>query len=297
MDGNAKEYPNVVSVVNLKGGVGKTTLCVNLSYGLTYFLNKKVLLIDLDPQANATQYLLSQRTYKQLYLSEYQRKLTVLEVFDEFNIADRQEQRPYLSEPGRFLQRVFKAKGGYLDLLASKLDLSLQAFEVSQLPKYDQIRWFIESVSSEYDLVLIDCPPTISKMLISAIESSQFLLIPVKPDFLSTIGLPLLHRVITRTYPQYVKRAEWLGEIRPLGLIFTMVDKRLTMTRDSISDVNKEARRIRYPVFDNLISNSTKFTWSSKLTLPIFRTQPKSRYALEIFNIVNEFDKRLERLI
>nr|WP_324291553.1 ParA family protein [Corallococcus sp. BB11-1] len=74
-----QQYPRVTSVVNLKGGVGKTTLCVNLAYGLAYFKDKRTLLIDLDPQANATQYLISQHTYQKLYLSEPPPKSTIVE--------------------------------------------------------------------------------------------------------------------------------------------------------------------------------------------------------------------------
>ena len=287
-------YPQVVTVVNLKGGVGKTTLCVNLAYGLAYFLGKKVLLIDLDPQANATQYLLSQKTYKKLYLTEDPAKKTIVELYDEFNIADRSEERKKLKDPGIFLQRIYKAERGYLDLLASKLELGLHAFEVSHLPKYDQVRWFIESVTSSYEIVLIDCPPTVSSMLMAGLEAAQYILVPIKPDFLSTIGLPLLNRTISKTYPKYIKRAGWLGQLKMLGLVYAMVDRRLIMTRDSMGDVKKEAENFGYPIFDNMISLSTKFTWSSKVTLPIFRSEPSSRYAREIENIVDEFSEKLE---
>lgn len=294
MEQGIANYPQAVTVVNLKGGVGKTTLCVNLAYGLAFFLEKKVLIIDLDPQANATQYLLSQQAYKKLYLSDQASKKTIMEVYDEFNIADRADERLRLAEPEKFLQRIYKGESGYLDLLASKLELGLRAFEVGALPKYDQVRWFIENVASFYEMVLIDCPPTVSSMLIAGLEAAQSILVPIKPDFLSTIGLPLLHRTITRTYPKYIKRAKWLGELRMLGLVYTMVDHRLRMTQHSMKEVEEEAKKFRYPVFNNMISYSTKFTWSSQMTLPIFRSEPSSRYAREIENLVVEFSARVE---
>ena len=291
-----ENYPEVVSVVNLKGGVGKTTLCVNLAYGLAYFLNKRVLLIDLDPQANATQYLISEGTYRKIYLSGGASKKTILEVYDEFNIANRKTEISPIKDSDKFIQRIFKGSHGYLDLLASKLELSLLAFSSQTLPQYDQVRWFIQSVGHNYDIVLIDCPPTVSSMLLSGFEAAHSVLVPMKPDFLSTIGLPLLHTVMTKMYTKYVNRAEWMNEISMLGLVYTMVDKRLTMTRESKRDIRREAKKFEYNVFDNYMSYSTKFTWSSKLTLPIFRTQPSSRYATEIENLVNEFQDKVKEL-
>lgn len=298
MNSDEIEYPAVVSVVNLKGGVGKTTLCVNLAYGLAYFLDKRILLIDLDPQANATQYLLSQSTYKKVYLSETPQKKTIVEVLDEFGQAGRSQPRKRLKKPEHFLQRIHTTKSkGYLDLLASKIELSLLSFASSTLPVFDQVRWFVQSVTPLYDIVLIDCPPTVSSMLIAGFEAAQFILVPIKPDFLSTIGLPLLNQVIHTTYTDYVKRASWLPELSMLGLVYNMCDPRLKMTRESMEDVQKEAEKLGYPIFRCGLSYSTKFTWSSKLTLPIFRTEPSSRYAREIEDLVNEFDRRLTKHI
>lgn len=291
-----ENYPNVVSVVNLKGGVGKTTLCVNLAYGLAYFLDKRVLLIDLDPQANATQYLLSESNYRKIYLSGDALKKTILEVYDECNLANREAEIKPIRDSDKFIQRIFKRGNSYLDLLASKLELSLLSFSSQALPQYDQIRWFVQSVSNDYDIVLIDCPPTVSSMLIAGFEAANSVLVPIKPDFLSTIGLPLLHNVMTKMYTRYVKRVSWMRTLSMLGLVYTMVDKRLTMTRESKIDVNREAKKLGYKVFDSYMSFSTKFTWSAKMTLPIFRTQPSSRYAAEIENLVYEFAKNVKEL-
>jgi len=284
-------YPKVVSVVNLKGGVGKTTLCVNLAYGLSYFLDKKVLLVDLDPQANATQYLMSQRMYKKLYLAGESGKKTVVEVYQELTTTDNRRQR-LLKNCDRFVHRIYKSENGYLDLLASKLELGLIAPE-SAIPKYDKIRRFVKSVGENYEFVFIDCPPTISSMLYAGLSAAQSLLVPIKPDFLSTIGLPLLHRIITEEYPA-IRRPDWIGEISVLGLVYNMVDNRLKMTTESMSDIRKVADRLNYDIFESRISNSTKFAWSSKRTLPVFRSEPSSRYAEEIENLVNEFIERTE---
>lgn len=285
--------------MNLKGGVGKTTLCVNLAYGLAYYKRLRVLIVDLDPQANATQYLLSDQSYRSVYLSTPPKKLSVAELYEDLLSFRRrgsdQDQKPNAKD---YVQRVFASGPSCLDLLASKLELSLITAEGGTVHYNGQIRWLLEQVGSEYDLVFIDCPPTISRMLWAAFEASQYVLIPIKPDFLSTIGLPLLARVMDKMYTQDVaRRAEGCylpATLRTLGLVFTMYNPTLTMTRESEREVKRVARTLGYRVFDTRISNSTKFTWSAKKTLPIFRTEPRSKYAVEIEELVEEFCAQLD---
>jgi chromosome partitioning protein len=290
------DYPRVVSVVNLKGGVGKTTLCVNLAYGLAYFKNKRVLLVDLDPQANATQYLISQHTYQKLYLADPPTKSTVVEVYDEFNQSNRVNSA-LPKDPQRYIQRIYKGDPGYLDLVASKLELSLLAFEGGQVHKNNQVRWLIESVEKQYDIVFIDCPPTVSRMLMGGFDASEYVLVPMKPEFLSTIGLPLLNRIITKTYSEDIgKRAKWMSpDLSVIGIVYTMLNSHLVMTQESVAEIKREAARLNYPIFNTYLSHSTKFAWSSKRTLPIFRTEPSSQYAMEMEQLVTEFLARLSQ--
>ena len=286
---NGAKYPSVTAVVNLKGGVGKTTLCTNLAYGISYFHNKRVLLIDLDPQANATQYLLSQYSYKAVYLADPPEKLTVYELFKEYREKqDLPRAQRVVESPEIYTQRVYTGRSGFFDIMASKLELSFTTFYGGDLIHHDQIKWFIDSVSDNYDHILIDCPPTVSKMLMAGLEASEFVFIPVKPDFLSTIGLPLIHRLIDDVYPDKISRRK--GEpLYVLGVVFTLNDARLRMTRESTAEVYKVAKEFGYNVFDYKMSQTTKYAWSSKMTLPIFRTEPSSKYALEMRGLVDEY--------
>jgi chromosome partitioning protein len=288
-----KHYPAVTAVVNLKGGVGKTTLCVNLAYALAYFRGARVLLVDLDPQANATQYLISQDTYRKVYLSNPPIRRSVVELYDEYSQLG--QRKGSAGDHDKYIQRVYTGSPkGYLDLLASKLELSLLAFEGGQVQRNTQIRMFLEQIGDRYDFVLIDCPPTVSRMLIAGFEASQRILVPIRPDFLSTIGLPLLHEVITNIYPEDIaRRPAWLGEdIKVLGLVHNMVQSHLRMTQESIADIDQQAKKLGYPIFRTQIGHSTKFAWSAKSSLPVFRTEPRSRYARELEDLATEFVQR-----
>lgn len=285
-------YPHVVSMINLKGGVGKTTLCVNLAYGLAFFHNLRVLIVDLDPQANATQYLISQQTYRKIYVGADATKKTVVEIYQESRESDLSAtDRAPLPDPEKYIQRVYSGKSGFLDLLASKLELSLIGFMEGYGQQNDQIRWFIEQVGGNYDYVLIDCPPTVSRMLMAAFEASQSFMVPVKPEFLSTIGIPLLDQVLKNLYQKKIaRRAPYLPPVlSPIGVIYTMVNEQLIMTRESMSDLNSTAEKLGYPVFQSAISASTKYTWSSRQSLPVFRSEPRSKYANEMMAVVDEF--------
>ena len=147
-----------------------------------------------------------------------------------------------------------------------------------------------------YEFVFIDCPPTISSLLYAGLSAAQWVLVPIKPDFLSTIGLPLLDRIITKEYPSYINRPDWMKALSVMGLVYNMVDNRLRMTKESISDVQKDAEHLGYNIFKSSISHSTKFAWSSKRTLPIFRSEPSSRYTMEIQKLVDEFIERFQGL-
>jgi chromosome partitioning protein len=294
MAATSPRYPEVVAVVNLKGGVGKTTLCVNLAYGLAFFRGARVLLVDLDPQANATQYLLLDQVYRRDYLRDPPARLTIVDLYNDYQ---RQYQKDGWSEEQsapreleRYRSRIWEGRGGYLDLVASKLELGLVALEGGAVQRNGQVRWLLTHVASDYDIVLIDCPPTMSRMLWAGLEAAQSVFVPLRPDYLSTIGLPLLDRVLQRIYPEDVKkRRSWQEELKVLGLAFTMVDERTRMSQESRLEVADYAKRAGHRIFDSVISASTKFTWSAKSKLPIFRSEPSSRYAREIEALVNEF--------
>jgi chromosome partitioning protein len=189
----------IITVINMKGGVGKTTLSVNISYILGRYHSKKVLLVDIDPQFNATQYLVGQSDI----LNHFANKKTVYDILmpskeDEISLSSsrkRTKVQPANLDDYLIKARKFTHRGrvvGNLDLIPSSLKLI--NFETNKRGVENLLKKFLIEKCGHYDFIVIDCPPTLSLLTLSAYLASEYYLIPIKPDYLSSLGLPLLER-------------------------------------------------------------------------------------------------------
>ena len=185
----------VVSFINMKGGVGKTTLAVHVAYALAAEHAKRVLLVDVDPQFNASTYLMDEEAY--LARIQDDKRGTVLDIFQPRRegslstlngVRRGARKKPTLANCS---VPVFD-DGGRLDLVPSTLML----MEIETAPRQTEERFgrVLAEWKKQYDYVLIDCPPTISIFNQAAVLASSHYVVPLKPDPLSTIGLPLLER-------------------------------------------------------------------------------------------------------
>jgi chromosome partitioning protein len=228
---------SVVSVINYKGGVGKTTLTANLGAELAY-RGRKVLLIDLDPQASLTFSFYSARQWEQELADER----TILQWFGSVLSPDRAEPlQKYLLSPPTVNEIVSGQGAGRLDLVASHLglvdvdldfaaDLGGSRFQHGS-PRYLELhRALADALADQafldYDLVLIDCPPNFTMVTRTAIVASDHLLVPAKPDYLSTLGIDYLRRKLSELVRDFNRvAAEGSGEINPtmLGVVFNMI--------------------------------------------------------------------------
>jgi chromosome partitioning protein len=177
-----------IAVINMKGGVGKSTLCVNLAWHYAAMSNwrKNVLLVDLDPQFNASQYLLGVHRYA-TDVSAADRP-TVWDIFEQATRA------PGLRSSGRnlsdaILPVVQFVRGSYIHLIPSQLELSFSLKNPTQ--KEHLLANFIEMVEADYDLIIIDCAPTESVLTDAAYLAADSILIPVKPEFCQQLVFPL----------------------------------------------------------------------------------------------------------
>lgn len=202
----------VVSLINMKGGVGKTTLAVGLAWELAK--DYRVLLVDIDPQFNATQWIVDTDTY----LEWVKKRHTVLNVFQPggaSSFLSSQSSAPIQKPTARTaIIRVAHGKH-HVDIVPSTLEL--MRLDAAPRGTENRLRVFLDKVKSNYDYVLIDCPPTASLFSYSAFLASDSYLIPVKPDPLSVLGLPLLEKAMK----DYEERSG--HELPRLGLVFTQV--------------------------------------------------------------------------
>jgi chromosome partitioning protein len=148
---------------------------------------------------------------------------------------------------------------------------------------------FLDDVRSQYDIILIDCPPTDSMLTTAAYLASDSVLIPVKPEFLSTIGLPLLVRSLEDF--QDIHRSH---SIKVLGIVFNAASEKLEHER-SRATVRKTAKEHGWYVFKNEVSFSDSYPKGSRLGRPIFLTEyARNNKKRELYAVGNEFLARVK---
>lgn len=216
---------HTVSLVNMKGGVGKSTLAVNIADVLARRHGKRVLLIDTDPQFNATQMLISGDEYVQKIQAGQN---TILDVFDDQPKVRVSAVAGPQIVPAVALEAITpwsiplpdSVPGGSLKLLAG--DLELYRLEMnSGAGRERRLRRFTEICNErgDYDFIIIDTPPTPSTWMTAALFASDYYVIPVRPEPISRTGVDLLKGVVDRI------SANFGHSIACLGVILTITDE------------------------------------------------------------------------
>jgi chromosome partitioning protein len=277
----------IVSLINMKGGVGKTALAFNLSWYSAWKANLKVLAVDLDPQSNLSQYFMGAKSY--LAYMDAQRP-TVVEVFEQFSPPLTGKASPTPIVPGDVIHSLREwDDGSSLSLVPSRLELAWTLKNPTD--KSELLPQFLAQVEKDYDLIVIDCAPTESILTSAAYRSSRYIAVPVKPEFLATIGLPLLERSLEEFRLRHKHQT-----LEMAGIIFN--DKRRVATppeqRASIKEVKKAAAQYGWPIFDNAAHHSDSFPTGSRAGTPIFRTGYARDYVKgEFSQVAEEFLGRL----
>lgn len=290
----------VVSIINYKGGVGKTTLTANIAAGLAK-QGKKVLAIDLDPQSNLTFSLIQVDTWK----DKYQENKTIKTWYDSFiERGDIKDLNKLIIIP----KEVNKIVNGNLHLVCSHLalinvDLELAVMLGGATPRQQKNNFLevysllikgITSMKNSYDYVLIDCPPNFNIVTKTAIVTSDYYMIPAKLDYLSTLGIDQLQRHVAELiedYNNYVEKDEnsTFTKIMPklLGVIPTMVgirDDKLYSVHEQYLD---EIRRKKVNILDSRIrENKTIYAESPQYGIPVILDSRKSHNI-----VVNELNQ------
>ncbi len=246
----------VISLLNHKGGVGKTTSVINIGAGLVE-LGKKVLLIDLDPQANLT-----------LSLGVPRHPVTIYEA-----LRGESPLVPYNVKEN-------------LDVVTSTLDLSGAEMElINEAGREFILRELIDPVREHYDYTIIDCPPSLGLLTLNALTSSDQVFIPLQTEFLAMQGLAKIKQVINKVKLRLNKKLQ-IG-----GVIATMYDARKVLNRDVVATIQKYFGEL---VFETMIRDNVALAEAPSQRKDIFAYSPNSAGAADYLSLSREILKRIE---
>ncbi|MFH1774113.1 MAG: ParA family protein [Methanobacteriota archaeon] len=276
-----------VSLINMKGGVGKSTLAVNLAWqfaGLSKW-NKKVLVVDLDPQFNASQYLIGVRKYEDILKKNIP---TVWDVFEQLTHTPG-KSKPIPLLPKSVLYNVVSySDGSCIDLIPSRLELAYSLRNPGQ--KESLLAKLISKIENEYDLILQDCAPTESVLTTAAYLASDYLLVPVKPEYLSSIGLPLL----VRSMEEFKVGPYGDHNLDLAGIVFNHTSGYVPEEVKSKNEVKSIASKHGWYVFNAEVSYSRSYPKGAREGRPIFSTSyARSSQASKFHAFAEEFAGRI----
>ena len=269
-----------VSLINMKGGVGKTTLAFNLAWFSAWQKDLKVLAVDLDPQANLSQYFLGATDY--LAHIENTENQSVVDIFEQYSPPIFSSGSPTTIQEDKVIVKLADwRERGYLHLIPSRLELAWTL--KNPTGKSDLLPRFLADIESRYDLIIIDCAPTESILSTAAYKSSRYVFVPVRPEFLATIGLPLLGRSLGDFKAQNRRQ-----DLDMAGIIYnggTRSNPSPAQSR-SYKAVNKLASEYGWPVFEKEAFHSMSYQTGSLSGDPIFHTDYARSYVVREFNEV-----------
>ena len=245
----------IIAVTNQKGGVGKTTTAVNVSAGIA-MLGHKVLLVDIDPQGNATSGVgVDKRSVKR---SSYS----------------------IMIEDVKAAETVVKTEFENLDIIPSSMDLAAAEIElVEKEHRESKLKDALALIKGSYEYIFIDCPPSLGLITTNAFCAADTLLVPIQPEYYALEGLSQLMnsvRKIKRRYNEYL-------EIE--GVLLTMYDGRLNLTQQVVEEVKKFFPR---KVFSTVIPRGVRLSEAPSFGMPIMYFDKSCKGSLAYMELAKE---------
>ena len=248
----------IVAIANQKGGVGKTTTAINLASTLG-ILDKKVLLIDSDPQANTTA------------------GVGIDENEVEYGLYD------CLVDKSMIKKAIVETEVPNLDLLPSNIDLVGAEIElVSKSKREYALKKALKKVKDDYDYIIIDCLPSLGLLTLNALTAADSVLIPVQCEVFSLAGLGKLKRTIQGVQNQFN------SDLKIEGIILSMYDKRLRMANMVVDEIKNI---ISDNIFETIIHRNSKIGESPSVGKPVILYDASSKGAINFLNLATEFLK------
>jgi chromosome partitioning protein len=249
----------IIALANQKGGVAKTTTTINLAASLAV-LEQKVLVIDADPQANATSGLGFEP--KSIKTSIYEC------IIDEIDVR----------------KIILNTEIANLDLIPSHIDLVGAEIEMLNLPNREKVlKHTIEGLKEDYDFILIDCSPSLGLITVNALTAADSVIIPVQGEYFALEGLGKL----LNTIKIIQNRLNPSLEIE--GFLLTMYDSRLNYSNQVYDEVK---RHFQDMVFETVIQRNVKLSEASSYGKPVILYDASSRGAINHMNLAREILQR-----
>jgi chromosome partitioning protein len=253
----------VISVANQKGGVGKTTTTINLAACMAQ-LGRRVLLLDMDPQANATSGLGLEKT------------------------EGASAYRPLLGE-GMLSDKIRPTAFERLEIIPSEVDLCGAEVEIARAENHlhrlsGQLRPLAES--GRHDFILIDCPPSLGILTLNAFAASDYLVIPLQCEYYALEGISMSHKVLSQ-----VRGSGINPRLELLGVVMTMFDARTRLSAQVVGEVREHFGPL---VFDTVIPRATRLAEAPSFGKPIIHYDKHSTGATAYEALTTEVLKKIE---